>query len=201
EWSGDRRLRLIAGYGLRADRDAPIQYRIRPSLIGQGAERKRAIGGDEIPQGYIRISSGLGDAPPANLAIMPVMFEDQVLGVVELGSFSRFTPIQIAFLEQFAETLGISVNALIATSRTDTLLEESQRLTGELQARSFELQARSEELQRSNADLEDKAALLAAQKQDIEAKNAEIELAREEIEARARQLALASQYKSQFLAN
>ncbi len=132
---------------------------------------------------------------------MPIMFEDQVLGVVELASFTKFTPIQIAFLEQLAETLGISVNAIIANSRTDALLEESQRLTAELQARSSELQARSEELQQSNADLEDKAALLAAQKQDIEAKNAEIEQAREEIEARARQLALASQYKSQFLAN
>ncbi len=198
---GERRLRLIAGYGLRADKDAPIQYRIGQSLIGQVAKSKRPIVVDEVPQGYIRISSGLGDAAPANLAIMPVMFEDQVLGVVELASFTKFNAIQVAFLEQFAETLGISVNAIIANSRTDALLEESQRLTAELQARSSELQARSEELQESNADLEDKAALLATQKQDIEAKNSEIERAREEIEERARQLALASQYKSQFLAN
>jgi signal transduction histidine kinase/CheY-like chemotaxis protein/HAMP domain-containing protein len=201
DWGGERRLRLIAGYGLRADKDAPIQYRIGQSLIGQVAKSKRPIVVDDIPPGYIRISSGLGEAAPANLAVMPILFEDQVLGVVELASFTKFTPIKIAFLEQLAETLGISVNAIIANSRTDALLEESQRLTGELQARSSELQARSEELQRSNADLEDKAALLAAQKQDIEAKNAEIEQAREEIEARARQLALASQYKSQFLAN
>src|SRR5690242_640374 len=201
DWAGERRLRLIAGYGLRADKDAPIQYRIGQSLIGQVAKSKRPIVVDDIPPGYIRISSGLGEAAPANLAVMPILFEDQVLGVVELASFTKFTPIKIAFLEQLAETLGISVNAIIANSRTDTLLEESQRLTAELQARSSELQARSEELQRSNADLEDKAALLAAQKQDIEAKNSEIERAREEIEARARQLALASQYKSQFLAN
>jgi signal transduction histidine kinase/CheY-like chemotaxis protein/HAMP domain-containing protein len=201
DWSGDRRLRLIAGYGLRADKNAPIQYRIGQSLIGQVAKSKRPIVVNDIPHGYIKISSGLGEASPSNLALMPIMFEDQVLGVVELASFSKFTPIQIAFLEQLAETLGISVNAIIANSRTDALLEESQRLTGELQARSSELQARSEELQQSNADLEDKAALLATQKQDIEAKNEEIELAREEIEARARQLALASQYKSQFLAN
>jgi signal transduction histidine kinase/CheY-like chemotaxis protein/HAMP domain-containing protein len=201
DWAGERRLRLIAGYGLRADKDAPIQYRIGQSLIGQVAKSKRPIVVDDIPPGYIKISSGLGEAAPTNLAVMPVLFEDQVLGVVELASFSKFTPIKIAFLEQLAETLGISVNAIIANSRTDALLEESQRLTAELQARSSELQARSEELQRSNADLEDKAALLAAQKQDIEAKNSEIEQAREEIEARARQLALASQYKSQFLAN
>src|ERR1700761_9582898 len=201
DWGGERRLRLIAGYGLRADKDAPIQYRIGQSLIGQVAKSKRPVVVDNIPQGYIKISSGLGDASPASLAIMPLLFEDQVLGVVELASFTQFTRIQLAFLEQLAETLGISVNAIIANSRTDALLEESQRLTAELQVRSGELQARSEELTRSNEDLEDKAALLAAQKRDIEAKNEEIELAREEIEARARQLALASQYKSQFLAN
>jgi signal transduction histidine kinase/CheY-like chemotaxis protein/HAMP domain-containing protein len=201
EFGGELRLRLIAGYGLRADKDAPIQYRLGQSLIGQVAKSKRLIVVDDIPQGYIKITSGLGEAPPANLVVLPLLFEGEVLGVVELASFGTFTPIQIDFLEQFAETLGITVNAIIANSRTDTLLGQSQRLTAELQARSSELQARSEELQRSNADLEDKAELLAAQKQDIEAKNSEIERARAEIEERARQLALASQYKSQFLAN
>jgi signal transduction histidine kinase/CheY-like chemotaxis protein/HAMP domain-containing protein len=201
ESGGETRLRLIAGYGLRADLDAPIQYSIGQSLIGQVAKSKRPIVVDEIPSGYIKISSGLGEAPPANLAVMPILFEDEVLGVVELASFTKFTSTHIDFLTQLAETLGVSVNAIIANSRTDALLGQSQRLTTELQARSSELQARSEELQRSNADLEDKAELLAAQKQDIEAKNAEIERARAEIEERARQLALASQYKSQFLAN
>jgi signal transduction histidine kinase/CheY-like chemotaxis protein/HAMP domain-containing protein len=198
---GETRLRLIAGYGLRADKDAPIQYRIGQSLIGQVAKSKRPIVVQEIPQGYIRISSGLGEAPPANLAVMPITFEDKVQGVVELASFTKFTQIQIDFLEQLTETLGVSVSAIIANARTDALLEQSQRLTAELQARSQELQARSEELQLSNADLEEKAAQLADQKRDIEAKNAEIERARTEIEERARQLALASQYKSQFLAN
>jgi signal transduction histidine kinase/CheY-like chemotaxis protein/HAMP domain-containing protein len=201
ETSGEKQLRLIAGYGLRADKDAPIQYRIGQSLIGQVAKSKRAIIVDEIPSGYIRISSGLGEAQPANLAVMPIMFEGDVMGVIELASFTKFRPVHIDFLEQLTETLGVSVNAIIANSRTDALLDQSQRLTAELQVRSAELQTRSEELQLSNADLEDKAALLAAQKQDIEAKNAEIERAREEIEERARQLSLASQYKSQFLAN
>jgi len=191
---GETRLRLIAGYGLRADKDAPIQYLIGQSLIGQVAKSKRLVVVDQIPHGYIKISSGLGEAPPANLAVLPLLFEDEVLGVVELASFTHYTPVQVELLEQVTEALGISVNAIVANSRTDALLTESQRLTAELQARSGELQ-------RSNIDLEEKAAQLAAQKQDIEAKNAEIELARTEIEERARQLALASQYKSQFLAN
>jgi signal transduction histidine kinase/HAMP domain-containing protein/CheY-like chemotaxis protein len=199
--NGDTQLRLIAGYGLRADEAAPIQYRLGQSLIGQAARSKRSIVAADLPEGYVKISSGLGEAPPANLAVLPILFEDQVLGVIELASFTPFTPVQTDFLEQLTETLGVNFNTIIANSRTDALLEESQRLTSELQARSEELQDQQVELQRSNAELEDKAALLAAQNRDIETKNAEIEQARQEIEERARQLALASKYKSQFLAN
>ena len=82
EADGEARLRLIAGYGLRADKQAPIQYQIGQSLIGQVAKSKRPIVVDEIPPGYIKISSGLGEAPPANLAVLPLTFEGQVMGVV-----------------------------------------------------------------------------------------------------------------------
>ena len=149
----------------------------------------------------MKISSGLGEAAPVNLMILPIVFEDQVLGVIEAGSFSRFTQVHQDFLEQLMETIGVSVNTIIANSRTDALLAESQRLAGELQARTGELQVRQDELQRSNAELEDKAAQLASQNRDIEIKNVEIEQARQELEERARQLDLASRYKSQFLAN
>ena len=199
--NGDTQLRLIAGYGLRADRAAPTQYRLGQSLIGQVAKSKRPIVIENLPEGYVKISSGLGEAPPANLAVLPILFEDQVLGAIELASFTSFSPVQTDFLEQLTETLGVNFNTIIANARTDALLEESQRLTSELQARSDQLQDQQVELQRSNAELEDKAALLAAQNRDIETKNAEIEQARQEIEERARQLALASKYKSQFLAN
>jgi signal transduction histidine kinase/HAMP domain-containing protein/CheY-like chemotaxis protein len=198
---GDTQLRLIAGYGLRADKAAPVQYRLGQSLIGQVAKSKRSIVVGDLPENYVKISSGLGEAPPANLAVLPILFEDQVLGVIELASFTSFNPVQTDFLEQLTETLGVNFNTIIANARTDALLEESQRLASELQARSEELQSQQVELQRSNAELEEKAALLAAQNRDIETKNAEIEQARQEIEERARQLALASKYKSQFLAN
>jgi signal transduction histidine kinase/CheY-like chemotaxis protein/HAMP domain-containing protein len=195
EMAGDEtRLSLIAGYGLRADKDAPLQYRLGQSLIGQVAKSKRSMVISDLPEGYVKITSGLGEASPTNLAILPILFEDRVLGVIELASFTDFTPVQTDFLEQFTETLGVNVNTILANARTDSLLQESQRLTGELQAQQ-------NELQRSNADLEDKAEQLARQNSDIETKNAEIERARQEIEERARQLALASRYKSQFLAN
>src|SRR6266566_419562 len=81
--NGNTQLRLIAGYGLRADKAAPIQYRLGQSLIGQVAKSKRPIVVANLPEGYVKISSGLGEAPPANLAVLPILFEDQVLGVIE----------------------------------------------------------------------------------------------------------------------
>jgi signal transduction histidine kinase/HAMP domain-containing protein/CheY-like chemotaxis protein len=199
--NNDTRLRLIAGYGLHADIEAPTQLRLGQSLVGQVAKTKRPIVLADVPDGYLRISSGLGEAAPVNLMVLPVVFEDQVLGVIEAGAFWPFTQVHRDFLEQLVETIGVNVNTMIANARTDALLAESQHLASELQARSVELQARQDELQRSNADLEDKAVQLARQNSDIELKNAQIEQARREIEERARQLDLASRYKSQFLAN
>ena len=197
----ETRLRLIAGYGLRADIAAPSQFQLGQSLIGQVARTRKVIVMSDLPEDYVRISSGIGDAAPLNLIVLPIMFEDQMLGVIEAGSFSPFTQLHRDFLEQLMETIGVNVHTILANARTDALLAESQRLAAELQVRSTELQARQDELQRSNADLEDKAVQLARQNRDIELKNAQIEQARQEIEERAQQLDLASRYKSQFLAN
>jgi signal transduction histidine kinase/HAMP domain-containing protein/CheY-like chemotaxis protein len=191
---GELSLRLVAGYGLRADKDSPAQFRLGQSLIGQAAKTRKPILVTGAPADYIKISSGLGEASPVNLIVMPIVFEGQVLGVIEAASLTPFRQVHQDFLEQLMETIGVNVNALAANARTDALLEESRRLAAELQERQ-------EELQRSNDDLEDKAAQLARQNRDIEIKNVEIEQARQEIEERASQLALASRYKSQFLAN
>src|SRR5271166_202360 len=189
---GQTPLRLIAGYGLNGD--AQHQVLLGQSLIGQVAKTKKPVILDEVPAGYVRISSAIGESRPVNLMIVPIVFEDQILGVIEAGSLWPFTQAHRDFLEQLMETIGVNVNTMLANARTDALLDRSQRLTAELQARQ-------EELQRSNAELADKAALLAAQNRDIETKNAEIEQARQEIEERAQQLDQASRYKSQFLAN
>src|SRR5579863_811918 len=191
---GETRLRLIAGYGLPPGSEVPDQVLVGESLIGQVAKTRRPIVLNEVPAGYARISSAIGESHPVNVMIVPIVFEDQVLGVIEAGSLWPFTQVHRDFLEQLMEAIGVNVNTMIANARTDALLEQSQRLTAELQSRQ-------QELQRSNAELADKAALLAAQNRDIETKNAEIEQARQEIEERAKQLDQASRYKSQFLAN
>jgi HAMP domain-containing protein/signal transduction histidine kinase/ActR/RegA family two-component response regulator len=198
----ETRLRLIAGYGLpratsqhgAGDQRASRQVLLGESLVGQVAKTRRPVILDHVPAGYARISSAIGESRPVNVMIVPIVFEDQVLGVIEAGSLYPFTQVHRDFLEQLMEAIGVNVNTMIANARTDALLDQSQRLTAELQSRQMELQ-------RSNAELADKAALLAAQNRDIETKNAEIEQARQEIEERAKQLDQANRYKSQFLAN
>ncbi|MFE5399965.1 HAMP domain-containing protein [Streptomyces sp. NPDC056580] len=194
-------LRLVGAYGRPEEDDRPARIPFGRSLVGQAARSRRTIAVDELPPGYVTISSGLGQVEPTALLLLPIVFEEQVLGVIELASVTRFTPVQRDFLQQLVDTIGVNVNTIVANARTDELLEESQRLTSELRSRSAELQARQEELQQSNAELEDKASLLADQNRDIEAKNLQIEQARQELEARAQQLSLASRYKSEFLAN
>ncbi|MBG0564721.1 HAMP domain-containing protein [Actinoplanes aureus] len=195
---GQTALRVVGSYGHNG---SGRRFALGESLVGQAAVAKRRIVVDEVPAGYFTVSSSLGSAAPLQLLVLPIVVEDQVLGVIELAGMTRFTEVHRDFLNQLMETIGVNVNTMVANARTDVLLTESQRLAAELQARSEELQARSEELQRSNADLEDKATLLARQNRDIETKNSEIEQARQELEARAQQLALASKYKSEFLAN
>ncbi|MFI6658759.1 HAMP domain-containing protein [Streptomyces sp. NPDC050523] len=194
-------LRLVGSYGSPDDAERPTRIRVGHSLVGQAARNRRPVTVEELPQGYVTISSGLGHAVPSALMVLPIVVEDQVLGVIELASVTRFTQIHQDFLAQLMPTIGVNLNTIVANVRTDELLDESQRLTGELQARSEELQVQQDELQRSNAELEEKASLLASQNRDIEAKNLQIEQARQELETRAQQLALASKYKSEFLAN
>ncbi|MEX2973929.1 HAMP domain-containing protein [Streptomyces sp. C184] len=156
-------LELIAGYGTGQPEGRRSLPRLRLGtpgwgLITQAAMEKKRIVVEAVPPDYITISSGLGASAPASIVILPVLFEDQVLGVIELASFSRFSEVHLAFIDQFVNTIGVSINTIIANARTESLLSESQRLTAELRQRS-------DELQLTNAELEEKAALLATSSQ------------------------------------
>ncbi|MGF1431867.1 HAMP domain-containing protein [Kitasatospora sp. LaBMicrA B282] len=196
----DTVLRLIGSYGYQR-RSMPTTFRHGESLVGQAAVEKRPISLTEAPPGYLKISSGLGEASPAHVVVLPVLFEGRLLGVIELATFSSFTSVVMDFLTQIADLIGVTVNTISVNTKTEGLLLESQRLTAELSMRSAELEARQEELERTNEELQEKAEQLAQQNRDIEIKNSEIEEARKVLEERAEQLALASRYKSEFLAN
>ena len=189
--------RLTAGFGLSGallDLDPAVVFRPEEGLVGQVGLTKQMIVVRDLPPNYLPIRSGLAEVAPVEVVLLPVTFEGEGLGVIELGSVARFSDLHLMFLERLVGAIGVTVKTIRASRRTEALLSQSQRLT-------LELQAQSAELQRTNAELEEKAELLSDQNRKIEIKNAEIDAARRGVEEKAQQLALASQYKSEFLAN
>jgi len=187
-------LRLFASYAYQERKNIANVWRFGQGLVGQAALEAKRIVLSKVPADYIAISSALGEAAPHAIVVVPILFEGEVKGVIELASFERFSGIQLAFLDQMLESLGIVIATIEATMRTDELLRQSQSLTEELRSQQ-------DELQQTNEELEEKAHQLTEQKAEVEKKNRQVELARQELEEKAEQLALTSKYKSQFLAN
>src|SRR5437867_2125789 len=188
------KLELLASYAYSSRKNVANEFKLGEGLVGQAALEKEKILLNSVPPDYIQIMSGLGEAPPLNIIVLPVLFEGQVRAVMELAAFDRFSATHQVFLDQLMESIGIVLNTIQANTRTEGLLEQSQSL-------ATELQSRQEELQTTNAELEDKATLLAQRNAEVERKNTEVEQARQALEEKASQLALTSKYKSEFLAN
>ncbi len=215
-------LKLLSTYAYRERKNLSNRFYLGEGLVGQCALEKERILLTEVPQDYIKISSGLGEATPLNVVVLPVLFEGQVTAIIELASFQRFSEIHLTFLDQLTESIAIVLNTIAASMRTEELLKQSQSLAEELQSQQKELtdtnkrleqQAKSlkaseellknqqEQLQQTNEELQEKAALLEQQNREVERKNSEIEQARVSLEEKAEQLSLTSKYKSEFLAN
>jgi CheY-like chemotaxis protein/signal transduction histidine kinase/HAMP domain-containing protein len=215
-------LKLTSTYAFRERKGLRNEFRVGEGLVGQCAYEKERILVEDVPGDYVRITSGLGEAPPLNIVVLPVIFEGQVKAVIELAAFRRFKEIHLTLLDQLTETIAIVLNTIAANMRTESLLTQSQTLAEELQSQQEELrqtntrlekQAESlraseellkqqqEELKRANEELEARAGQLSTQKAQVEGKNREIELAKLSLQEKAEQLALTSKYKSEFLAN
>jgi CheY-like chemotaxis protein/signal transduction histidine kinase/HAMP domain-containing protein len=190
----DPRLRILAGYAYRDEASMFVEYRLGQGLVGQCAVEKRRILLSDAPEDYVRVESGLGESAPRNIIVLPVLFEGEVKAVIELASLAHFTPTHLSFLTQLTESIGIVLNTIEATMRTEGLLQQSQKL-------ATELQTQQKELQLTNDQLAQKAGQLAEQNAEVERKNKEIENARHALEEKAAELALTSKYKSEFLAN
>jgi signal transduction histidine kinase/HAMP domain-containing protein/CheY-like chemotaxis protein len=172
----------------------PRQFAIGEGLIGQAAADRRKLFIADIQADSFGVRGGLIAARPRNVIVLPALFEGEVKAVLELASLQEFTSSQLGFLEQLTDSVGVVLNTIEATMRTEELLKQSQQLAGELQTQQ-------RELQQTNGELANKALLLAEQKAEVERKNQEVELARHALEEKAAELALTSRYKSEFLAN
>ncbi|MDB5051962.1 MAG: sensor hybrid histidine kinase [Bacilli bacterium] len=192
--NGEQMLKLFASYGYQERKHISNEFKAGQGLIGQCLVEKQRILLTNVPGDYVSISSALGESNPLNIVLLPIIFEGQVLAVLELASFRAFSAIDLGFLDQLTESIGIVLNTMQANMRTEELLTQSQSLTEELQKQQ-------EQLQHTNEELEDKAKMLVVQKAEVESKNSEVEMAKQFLEEKAEQLALTSKYKSEFLAN
>ncbi len=190
----DSKLKLIAAYAFRKRKDLSNEFAMGEGLVGQCALEKERILLTNVPGDYIQIGSGLGESAPVNILVLPVLFEGQLKAVIELASFDSFSQTHQDFLEGLTESIGIVLNTIETSSRTEDLLAQSQSLASELKSQQ-------EVLRKTNEELEEKALLLANQKEEVEGKNKEVEVARKSLEEKAAQLTLTSKYKSEFLAN
>jgi HAMP domain-containing protein/CheY-like chemotaxis protein/signal transduction histidine kinase len=220
--NGQPVMKLLGGYAYRKRKNLANEFHAGEGLVGQCTVERERILVTNVPNNYVHVSSGLGEAPPNNIVVLPVLFEGEAKAVIELSTFKTFSDTHLAFLDQLTESIGIVLNTIAANTRTEDLLQQSQSLAAELQSQQDELKktneqleqqaeslreseellkSQQEELQQTNEELQEKAALLARQKAEVEAKNREVEEARWEMEEKAEQLALTSKYKSEFLAN
>jgi len=133
-------LAFQAGYAYKQRKNLPREFNLGEGLVGQCALEKRRIVLTQVPSDYIRINSALGEAAPANIIVLPVLFEGEVRAVIELASFQPFSATHMDFLDQLMESIGIVLNTIEANSRTEDLLKQSQSLANELQSRQEELQ-------------------------------------------------------------
>jgi HAMP domain-containing protein/CheY-like chemotaxis protein/signal transduction histidine kinase len=187
-------LRLLAGYAHRQRSNPGESIHLGEGLVGQCAVEKKAMWLTSVRDHQIEITSGLIETTPVSIVVLPVLFEGQIKAVIELASLASFSQTHKAFLEQLTGSVGIMLNTMEATMRTERLLQKSQQMGSELQTRQIELQ-------RTNEELAEKARQLAEQNAEVERKNQEIEQARRAVEEKASELALTSKYKSEFLAN
>ncbi|WP_018665088.1 response regulator [Heyndrickxia acidiproducens] len=206
--NGKAAFQKIAAYAEDRQNPGREQFSYGEGLIGQCALEKRSQLIADVPEDYALITSGLGEVKPRSLLIMPVIYEDEVLAVLELASMKKFTPIQLELFKQMLHTLGMSVNNVLSRMKVERLLKESQRMTEELQAQSEELQSQSEEMQSQSEELQSQSEelrmineQLEERTRDAEKKTRDLEQTKKELEEKAAQLIQSSQYKSEFLAN
>lgn len=162
----------------------------------------------DVPENYSLISTGLGEAKPRSILIAPVIYEEEVLAVLELASLEEFTPAELELIKQINHTLGMAINSVLSRMEVERLLKESQMMTEELQAQSEELQSQSEELQAQSEELQSQSEELRMINEQLEERTKEaekraheLEKTKQQLEEKAEQLIQSSQYKSEFLAN
>ncbi len=208
-------LKVVGSYAYSMPKNLSIEFRVGEGLVGQAALEKKNISISNIPEDYIKITSGLGECHPRNIIVVPLLFDNETLGVIELGSFEKFEDKKIQFLERAKENIAFSLSSALSRDRTKALLEETQIQAKTMNAQQEELRQTNEELERQSKALKESENELRSQQEELKQTNEELEKQTTELEEqkseveqksnliqeKVKELELASKYKSEFLAN
>lgn len=194
--NNERFFREISAYGGSHDKAGfeMNTFELGEGLAGQCALNNKIIYLEKLPTDYVRTKSSLGEALPTSLIILPISFEDEVIGTVELAKFKPFTVMEKKLLEQICNSIGTNIKRVLYHMEIESLLSKSQALAEELQVQSEELQQQQEELRMVNEEL-------FTENKRSEEKNKELLQMKEHLEGKNREILLSSKYKSEFLAN
>ena len=161
-WTKPRRFQAT-GYAIGHEDDVPKRFRIGQGLVGQCAKEKERILVTDVPGDYVKINSSLGGSTPVSIVVLPVLFEGDVKAAIELASFGHFNDVHLAFLDQLTQSIGIVLNTIAATMRTEQLLQQSQALTKNSAVSSCSYEPRTRNCRRKRSFME--------QKTEVETKN------------------------------
>lgn len=187
-----------------ADQGADIgkqSIKMGEGLIGQCALEKQSFILREIPEEFRYVTSGLLEIRPQNLLVVPILFEDEVIAVMELVSVTEISDLHQDLIQQTVDNLGLTIHSIMGRMRIQTLLHESQAMTEELQVQSEELQTQAEELQMQAEELRTTNEQLESRTEEAEQKTADLQITKSELEEKASEILRSSKYKSEFLAN
>ncbi|MCP5005307.1 MAG: response regulator [Planctomycetes bacterium] len=208
-------LKMIGSYAYEKRKDLSNDFLPGEGIVGQAALEKRHLLITNCPEDYVTIHSSLGKSAPNSILVYPLQMDNEVKGVIELGSFSEFSESDLDFLAQVQEGVAIALNSVSTLEQLSTLLETTQQQSENIKAGDEELRAYNEELETqakalrlSEENLQTRQAELRAsneeleeQKKRAEKKNVELRAAQRLIEEKAKDLELSSKYKSEFLTN
>ncbi|OFX82795.1 MAG: hypothetical protein A2W99_14115 [Bacteroidetes bacterium GWF2_33_16] len=140
-------LELLAAFAFNRKKFLKKHIQIGEGLVGACAVEKETIHLIEIPQDYVKITSGLGGSNPTSLLLVPLLIENDMLGVIEIASFNKFEKHEIEFVEKVAQSIASTLKSVRINIRTSQLLEQSQQQSEEMAAQEEEMRQNMEELQ------------------------------------------------------
>lgn len=218
----NNKLKLMGSYAYQHRKNLSNEFEIGQGLLGQAILEKQTMIVDNLPEGYLSVSSGLGEAPSASTLVCPILLEGKVTAVMELGTFGKFEEISLELLKVVNDTIASFIESARNREKMNVLLEDSQKKSSAMEKQSKELElinkdlaeqaqkikkseeelkTQSEELQATNEELEEKTQALEEQKRDMERQNRDLARSQTLLQEKAKELQNSSRYKSEFLSN